>query len=464
TYTFTSRQIVVEPAPADHPDPAAIARFQKAIAIPTVSLPEKVDTAAFLRLDTFIRQNFARLDTLLEKKVFNRFSRLYKWPGKNAKLDPILLMAHLDVVPVETGSLDAWEAPPFSGEMRDRYIYGRGTMDDKFSAFAILEAVSRLLQKEYIPERTVYIALGHDEETGGKHGAQAIAQWCAKENLHFDFVLDEGGFVLRNALPGLDPPLAMIGIAEKGYVTLQLTARLDEGGHASIPPHTTAIGLLAESLHRLRENPFPAKTEGAVGQMFDYVGPEMRWPYRVLFANRWCLEDILLDQLAKKNTSNALIRTTIAPTLLQAGFKDNVLPTQAQATINFRILPGETIQTVIEYVEKIIDDPRVQVEIADAGNQTEPSPVSDTNAFGFEILHTTIREIFPESVVAPSLMVAGTDSRHFAAVSDHIYRFLPMTLDPDDTKRFHGLNERIGTGDYHKGIYFYQRLIENACR
>jgi carboxypeptidase PM20D1 len=463
-FTFSSRQIKIDPIEKTEISDDVVKRFSQALTYPTISNQSKVDTQAFRNLDTFIQKTYPLLDSLLEKESVNQFSRLYKWQGKNPKLEPILLMAHMDVVPVEEGSLENWEEAPFSGKISDGFIWGRGTMDDKFSVFSIIEAVHSLLKTDYIPERSIYLAFGHDEEVGGKNGAQAIAELLEKRGLRFEFVLDEGGMVMDNAMSGMNAPLAMIGLSEKGYVTLSLTANLKEGGHSSIPPKTTAVGLLSESIYKLNQNPFPAKIDGAVGEMFEFIGPEMSFFHKILFANLWATEGLLVSNLSNENTSNALIRTTIAPTMLRGGFKDNVLPTKASAKINFRILPGETVESVQEYVREVIDNEQVIVALSEAGNKTEPSPVSSTEAFGFQILHKTIREIFHEAVVSPSLVVGGTDSRHFANVSDNIYRFMPLHCDKSDTKRFHGLNERVRVENYKDAVRFYERLILNACR
>lgn len=464
TLSFSSKQIPVEavqlpPAPEQGPQ-----RLAKALSFPTVSKEGWVDTAAFLELDTFLRQSFPLVDSLLELKMINGFSRLYRWPGRNAKLPPILLIGHLDVVPVEEAGRSDWTAPPFGGEIRDDIIWGRGALDDKVSCLGLLEAVEQLLREDYTPGRTVYLAFGHDEETGGDRGAVAIAEHFEKQGLTFDYVLDEGQVILSDALPGLEAPLAMIGIAEKGAVSLRLTARLKDGGHSSMPPVETAIGVLSEAVRQLENNPFPARIDGAARAMLQHAGPEMFLPYKVLFANLWLTEPLLIRVFSADAASNAVVRTTTAPTMIEGGVKNNVLPVQAAATVNFRILPGETVQSVREYVENTIDDERVTVEVIEAAGFSNPSPVSPTSAFGFQVIQRTIQETFPEVVVAPSLVIAATDSRHYTGISDHIYRFLPVQLERSDLNRIHGINERIGKDQYWRVTQFYRRLVENSCR
>ncbi|MFT4762614.1 MAG: carboxypeptidase PM20D1 [Paraglaciecola sp.] len=464
TIRFASKQVKIESIEKIKIGNAPIQRFAKAVQIPTISSTSRVDTTAFENLDSFIQKNYPLMDSLLEKETVNRFSYIYKWQGKNPKLNPILLLAHLDVVPVEEGSLEKWTHLPFSGKIVDGAIWGRGSMDDKSSAFEIMEAVTMLLAVDYLPERTVYLAFGHDEEVSGLNGAQAIVEKFKQRKLEFEFILDEGSLIVENAVAGLANPLALIGIAEKGYTTLTLTANLEDGGHSSMPPAETAVGVLSKAIYTLQENPFPAKIDGAVRDMFDHIGPEMGAFNKTLFANLWLTEKLILKQFSQSPQSNAMIRTTTAPTMLRGGVKDNVLPTKASARINFRIIPGETVESVADYVRQTINDNRVIVMSGDAKLSQNPSVVSSTESFGFQIIQTTIQQLNPDVVVAPSLVIAATDSRHYTELSDHIYRFQPIQIEKTETKRFHGINERLEIENYKQGIRFYRELILNAGR
>ena len=464
TIRFPSQQVSIEAVEKTPIADATLQRLAQAVQLPTVSSESKVDTTNYEKLDSFISKNYPLLDSLLQKEKINNFSYIYKWQGKKANLNPVLLAAHLDVVPVEESSLDKWQHPPFSGKIVDDAIWGRGTMDDKSSVFGILEAVSMLLAADYTPERTIYLAFGHDEEVSGVNGAQAIARELQRQNIEFEFVLDEGSLIVDNALAGLSQPLALIGIAEKGYTTLTLTANLEEGGHSSMPPAETAVGVLSKAIYTLQENPFPAKIDGAVKNMLEHIGPEMGTFNKVLFANLWLTEGLIIREFQKSPQSNALIRTTVAPTMLRGGVKDNVLPTRASAKINFRIIPGETVETVADYVRNTIADDRVIVAPADEKMSQNPSAISGTESFGFQIIQTTIQQVFPQAVVAPSLVVAATDSRHYAALSRNIYRFQPIQIEKSETKRFHGINERLEVETYKNMIRFYRELILNASR
>lgn len=464
TVGFSSKQIPMESITCEAVDPMAIERFAQALRIPTISYEDHIDSSAFSALDSFIQKTYPLVDSLLEKKTINLFSYSFKWPGRNPKLNPVLLIAHLDVVPVPENDLAAWEEDPFGGKIRDGYLWGRGALDDKNSIFGLLEAVEALLKEDYNPERTLYLAFGHDEEVGGNMGAIALADYYKKEGIKFEYVLDEGQMIIENAIAGLDPPLAMIGIAEKGYTTLELVAQLEDGGHSSMPPTETAIGILSKAIHSLQQNPFPAKIDGAVDLMFQHIGPEMAIPNKIIFANLWLTESLVLNQLGQDFAANAMIRTTTAPTILKAGVKDNVLPTEAAAKINFRILPGENPQTVADYVRKTIADDRIKVVEGNPELSESPSLVSDPGAFGYQVIQKTIQQVFPGVIVSPSLVIAATDSRHYKTVSDQIYRFMPIQLAKDELKGLHGINERISVENFGKMICFYQQLIKNSCK
>jgi carboxypeptidase PM20D1 len=456
-----SRQLAVTPAEKIELDEGAVERLARSIRFRTVSHqdPSRFDGAPFRALHDFFRGAYPRSHADLTREVVNDHSLLYTWPGSAPELQPILLLAHLDVVPVEPGTEEVWQHDAFAGEVADGFIWGRGSLDDKVAALAMLEAAEHLLARGFKPRRTVLFAFGHDEEVGGREGAAAIAANLRERGVRAHFSLDEGLIITLGLMPGVEGPVALIGLAEKGYVSLELTARAS-GGHSSMPPARTATSVLAAALHALHENPAPASIGGAAAQMFAYVGPEMAPPLNLVFANRWLLEPVIEMQLAGQPATNALIRTTAATTIIEAGVKENVLPSEARAVVNFRILPGESITSVVDRVRATIDDEAVEVT---ARPGDEPSPVAEADSRSFATLHTTIREIFPETIVAPGLMVAGTDTKHYVDLADNSYRFLPIRLGPEDLKRIHGANERVAVDNYLDIIRFYARLIENAA-
>jgi len=462
TVTSPSRQLQVGPAQAIAIDrTGALQRLSAAIRFKTTSFQDPSDASAqeFTRFHVFLAKSFPRVHQQLTKETVNGHSLLFTWNGKDARLKPMLLMGHMDVVPVDAPTERQWTHPPFAGQIADGYIWGRGAMDDKVSVLGILEAAEYLLSAGFQPQRTIYLAFGHDEEIGGANGAGKIAELLRGRAIELEYLLDEGTNIVDGIIPGLAVPAALIGIAEKGYLSLELSVET-AGGHSSIPPIDTAIGIVSRALQKLEVAPFPARLSGPTRQMFEFLGPEMAWAKRLPLANLWLFDPLVRKQLAASPLTNAVIRTTLAPTLFNAGMNDYVLPTKASAVVNLRILPGDTIAGTTEHVRKTIDDPRVK--IAALPIRVEPSAVSDIEAASFQLIHRTIRQAIPEALVAPALLVAGTDSRHYAPLTKNIYRFLPITLRPDDARRYHGIDERISLQDYERCVRFYLQLIRNS--
>ena len=459
TAGFSSRQIVVPEATKPNLDSSAsLERLSRAIQFRTVSshdtaqMPDK----EFQRFRDFLNEAFPRIGKHLNRETISDHSLLYTWQGRDSALKPILLTAHMDVVPA---SDQIWRHPPFSGALVDGYVWGRGAMDDKASLMAILDAVEHLLGNGFTPNRTVYLAFGHDEEIGGHNGAAKIAKLLHSRDVELEFVLDEGMNILDGILPGLAAPVALVGIAEKGYLSLRLTVETP-GGHSSIPPGDTAIGIISRALHRLETTPFPSRLAGATRRMFEYLGPELSWTNRLALANLWLFDPLVRKQLARSPLTNAAIRTTLAPTIFSAGLSENVLPASAAAVVNLRLLPGDTIASAIDHVRAVIDEP--SVKITPLPVQAEASPISDIEGPSFHLIQRTIRQTAPAVLVAPALLVAATDSRHYQILTPNVYRFLPITLGPADTKRYHGIDERISQRDYEGLVRFYAQLVRNS--
>lgn len=459
---FACRQLEVTPPTAVQVEGMAAAeRLSKAIQFKTISHqdPTEFNRQAFQDLHRFLEQAFPKVHRALTREILSEHSLLYAWKGTQSETKPILLMAHLDVVPVDPETEVEWSQPPFAGHIADGYIWGRGSMDLKVSVLGILEAVELLLSQGFQPSRTIYLAFGHAEEVGGQEGATNIAALLKSRGVRLEYVLDEGLPVGHGLIPGVPVPVAMIGIAEKGYLTIELTVA-GTGGHASMPPPHTAIGTLSAAIQRLESNPMLTKITEPVRQMFSCVGPEMSFTRRTILANLWLFERLLKRELAASPATNALLRTTAAVTMVQGGTKENVLPAEANAIVNFRVLPGDTVASVTEHVRRAIDDTRVTVRTLSA---VEPSPVTSTDSETFRTLARTIRQVIPDVVVAQGLLVAGTDSKHYLSLTDATYRFLPIRLTGEDLQRIHGTNERIAIENYTEVISFYIQLIRNSA-
>src|SRR5881275_2458668 len=464
TNRFQSRQLAVEPIPPLLLDTtAAVERLAGALRFRTISNQDSTqfDAAEFRRFQDYLRTSFPRLHARLGREITGGFSLLYEWRGSDTTLKPILLMAHQDVVPVEPGTESRWTEPPFAGRIAGGYVWGRGALDDKGSLVGTLEAVEHIIAAEAKPRRTVYLAFGYDEEVGGRRGAAHIAELLASRNVHPELVLDEGGALTTGLVSGISAPVALVGIAEKGYVTVALTAQA-EGGHSSMPPDETAVGMLAVGITRLEQHQMPRAIRGPTAAMFDYLGPEMPFGPRLVMANRWLLGGVLAGKFGATPQGNAMLRTTTAPTVLQAGIKENVLPSSARALVNFRILPGDSVQGVGEHVRRTVRDSRISVEPL-PGTMNNPSAVTSVDAEPFQLLARTIRQVVPEAVVAPWLVVGGTDSRHYARLTPNVLRFVGAAIGRDDLRRVHGTDERVGVQAYATAVRVYLQLLKNAA-
>jgi carboxypeptidase PM20D1 len=456
-----SRQAVLASAPAlpALDANAAAARLGGALKFRTLAASDEVtsDPASFAQLQAYLAQAFPRLHARLKREVVGQ-SLLYTWTGRDASAAPVLWLAHQDVVPVAPGTESSWQEAPFDGTVKAGYIWGRGAWDDKGNLLAQMEAIELLLGAGYQPRQTIYLAYGADEEVGGK-GARAIAALLAARHLRFDYVLDEGMLVTQAILTGLAPPAALIGVAEKGYATIKLEVTAAPG-HSSMPPRHTAIGTLSAALARLERAQLPATLQGVTRDMFDAIAPEMGGVNRVVLSNLWLFAPLLERQLAQTPSTNALLRTTTALTVVHAGNKENVLPGNAKALVNFRLRPGDSVAGVLAHARNVVADDAISLSVEPGAS--EPSPVSPSAAPQFALLARTAREVFPGAIVAPALVLGATDARHYAALSENVYRFSPVRAGPSDLARFHGTNERISVSNYAEMIRFYHQLLKNG--
>ncbi|WP_293373767.1 M20 family peptidase [Nevskia sp.] len=444
---------------ADIDEAAAAERLGAAIRIPTISRRngERSDVAAFAALTTLLETQYPNAHRVMTREAIGDSSLLFTWTGKDAAAPPALFLAHMDVVPVEPGTEARWTHPAFGGVVADGFIWGRGTLDDKLNVLGLMEAAEALAAQGWQPPYTLIFAFGHDEEVGG-HGAQAIAASLEQRGIHAAFLLDEGGALTVGLMPGISRPVATIMAAEKGYASFRLTASAI-GGHSSQPPPDTAVTRLARALVRLQDRPLPARLAAPVDVMLERAAPAMGLVHRVAIANRWLFEPLLLKLLADAPASNAMIRTTTAPTMLHAGIKDNVLPAEASAVINFRLLPGDSLASVEAHIRKAIADDGIAITL-EGGTGNAATAVSDPDSAAFRHLADTTRTVFPDAVVTTGLMLGATDARHYEGLYDNRYNFMPVILNTEDLQRIHGANERIAVADYAKLIRWYRLLLE----
>lgn len=432
----------------------------EAISFPTVVFDDGTyDAGAFDGLAAMLVQRYPRLHADLRLEKFNEYGLLYTWEGSDPLLDPIVLMAHQDVVPIEEGTAEEWIAPPFEGRVIDGKIYGRGALDCKGPLIAVFEAIEYLLERDFKPLRTVHVVSGHDEEVGGRNGARAIAEELRGRGVTPWFVVDEGGAVVEGVLRSVNMPIAFVGIAEKGFVNFKLTAR-GEGGHSSLPPQETAVVSLAKAIVALEASPVPARIE-AIAPMLDALSDHLPGVVGALAARPVAAASLLSRVFAKDVRMDALQRTTMVPTIIEGGIKANVIPQSAAAVVNVRIIPGDTSSSVLAHIRSIVGND-IDVEIS-SDFMWEPSKLSRVDSDAWETLRGVIDEVFPSVIIAPWVVTGATDSRFFEELSGDVYRFLPFVLDEAGLSGFHGTNEFVSRDDAKRAVSFFIRLIEVAA-
>jgi carboxypeptidase PM20D1 len=415
-----------------------------------------VDLKQVTAIYKYIEVNFPLFWSTMEKTPVGNYSMVFKWNGEHKTSDklPILLMSHLDVVPPGNAN---WTYPPFDGHITDTEIWGRGAIDDKQMLLGTLVSVSHLIEQSWKPDRDIYITFGFDEEVSGYAGACAVSEYFRAQKLKFEFIHDEGMPILLGVVPGVTSPTAPVGLAEKGALDIEVTLT-GTSGHSSIPPRNTIIGILSKGVAALEANPMTAQFEGIARHLMEHIAPDMNFPLRTVFSNLWLFKPIVLKIFEAKPSTNAIVRTTTAVTIINGGNKRNVLPNTAKVHLNFRISPLDSVQKVIDHVKEtfLSTDPRFEFKVLDS---LEPAPISSPDSNAFKQFATAIRTTFPHVLVTPGVMVGNTDTRHFWGLSDNIYRFSPNILTQELVDTFHNVNERISKENMMNVINFYQQLL-----
>jgi carboxypeptidase PM20D1 len=412
------------------------------------------DPAAFQQLHEMLEQTYPLVHQKLKRELVNGYSLLYTWQGSRADLEPVMLMAHQDVVSADPAS---WTHPPFDGKIVDGMIWGRGTLDIKNQLIGIMEAAEALLQQGFRPERTILFGMGHDEETGGVNGSRVLGQLLKERRIHLAGIVDEGGGISDGLAPGVRGGVALVGVSEKGYLTVEFSVK-SQPGHSSTPPSQTAIGILARALARLEAHPMPVHLR-RLRPLYAGIGRAAPIYLQVAFANIWLFGPWLKCWLVRNPEMNASIRSTTALTIIQGGVEDNTIPADAHAFVNFRLLPGDTIADLLWHAKKVIGDDRVKLKPVE-GKFNEALPVSSQQVPAYLGLSTVIRQVFGNYPVAPFTMLGGTDCMHFVPVCDNIYRFTSLVMDESFRGLEHGIDERIPIEGMAGMVRFYARLMQ----
>lgn len=474
---FTSMQMKgVELAPVKVDVDGAAKRLAKGVTFRTISNQDRddFDTKAFSGYHAYLAKTYPNVTKKLKREVLGDprpFSLLYTWKGIDPDAEPVLFYAHMDVVPVPEESRGQWKQDPFAGVIADGYIWGRGVLDDKNQVQAILEAAEMKIKEGWQPRRTMYFVFGQDEEVGGAEGARFVAETLEKRGIkRFHYVMDESAPLMPGVFPGVSANTALITIAQKGFISLELAIN-GVGGHSMRPPLEPNIVILAEAITKLNAAQFPYRIHPAIRQQFRYLGPEMDKAKQPMYAavafgkdgEMTKLEKEFIKEMETTDTTRAMLHTTIAPTIFNAGIKDNVLPPSATAVVNFRPMPGDTPEVIIAHVKKAIQDDRITVK--DISASTPATAVANPDSDAYRTLDKTIRQIWGNDlIVAPLLSIGGSDTKHFQArpFAPDTFAITALQLESQaEFAGFHGVNERILVEEYGKSIGFFYRIFDN---
>lgn len=486
TFMYPFKKNVIDSSSSDFTIPrndSAIFRLSGGIKIPTVSTGElgEFDYANFDAFKDYLKQTYPLIFERTENYLVNGYGLVFILKGSNPTLEPILFLSHMDVVPsgnaqvknsdehifrpddIPMSSVEEiakeWDYGPFSGAVANGRIYGRGALDMKGMLFSLLESMTNLIKEDFIPQRDIYLAFGFDEEVGGRRGAVKIAENFKQKGLRFDAVYDEGGVILeKGSVPGVNSDVALIGCAEKGFLSAKIKVR-GLGGHSSTPPLESAIGKAAVIMQRLEENQMKPTITPLIQNFFDDIGGAMSFPSKLAIANRWLLKPLLFSQLTKNNSTNALIRTTTALTMMKGSDGTNVLSPEVEFVVNFRLLPGNTIEDVKEHIDKATRG--FDVEIEEIDNTREASAISPNDSKAYKMIETGIKNIYPNVLTVPYLTLGGTDAYKYQIVSNNIYRFIPLKINNSEQQSIHSTNEYISIENYMKMIYYFEYIMRN---
>ena len=435
------------------------AKLSEVIKIRTISHSDcnDFDFTQFTAFREKLHEIFPAVHSAMELEIINGYSLVYKWKGKNPDLLPGLFMAHIDVVPVEEGTEENWKYGAFSGLIQEGFVWGRGTMDIKLQIITLLESCELLISEGFQPERTLYFAFGHDEETDGRNGARKILDSFIEKNIRFEFVMDEGGCINTGSFPGVKRPVAYMGVGELGYLNVRVDIK-GRGGHASTPPANSSLGLAAKAICSLERKKMKVKLVSPVRHMIESLARYMGFGWRIILANLWLFKYLFIWIFKKPGTTGeALLRTTIAPTMAEGSMEPNVLPQVSNFTVNCRILQTDSSGDVIRHIARACKGIEHTSTIL---RHEEPSAISSWENDFFIKAAGAVKGISSEIAIVPYLMVAGTDSIKFQDITKDTIRFTPYTIDTSDMKRIHGTNERISLENIGQCVGYYLALLK----
>ncbi len=415
---------------------------------------DSINHHAILDFHQWVKNTYPLIAKNAKCEIINQHSLLITLKGQSNKAAAMFL-GHFDVVPTPDSA--DWKHKPFKGTIAKDTLWGRGALDDKNVIVALLEAAEYRLSKGFQFNRTLIFAFGHDEETGGKNGAAAIAKHLIKNKTAVSFIADEGFGVMKGIVPGLKNNCAIIGLSEKGNVSIELSVK-QLGGHSAWPNPENATSILSRGLSKLENYQFPAHLDGPVRGLFTEAAPYMDWGYRALFSNLWITAPLVKTVLLGGEKTAATIRTTHVTTIIKSGTKENVVPPTAEAIVNLRLFPGDNIAFVESEINRVLNDPRIKASVYLEGQ--EATPISPDHGDGYDQIKECIHAQFPETVVVPGLVITGTDCKNYTAVTNRMYRFVPFEFSNNNLSGIHGKNEYITRGQFNQAVVFYIDLFQ----
>ena len=445
-------------------DNPAAAKLSQAIQLRTVSYLDQsqIDASEFTRWEGFLRESFPEIHRRCTVTKLSDLAYVYRLDGSNPALPPIAFHAHFDVVPAPDTE-KRWTYPPFSGEIADGQVWGRGAIDEKGLLITLWQGLEELLEEDFSPERTLYFCLGGDEEVGGERGAKVIAEYLAEEGVRLEGLLDEGAFVVEGLLPGREGPVALIGTAEKGYVNVRMSAR-GGGGHSSMPPRESAVGILGRAVAELERRPFPLRITPVVASFFRGLATLVGFPLSTVLRRPILFSPLLKAVFSRSPETAALLRTTQAPTKFRGSAAENVLADNAEAVINVRLLHGNTADEVQERIRRVVRDPRVRVDLLPDSDRSDPVPETSVDSWFYRAVVDAVQSSFPDAPPVPFLVAGMTDSKHYRAVCRSILRFVPFRVGSPEIALMHNVDERVSLENLKEATAFYRRLLVGCSR
>ena len=424
------------------------------VRVPTVSKNEDEDLSEFYRLQAEMERLFPLIHAKLEKTELQG-NLIYRWPGRDSGKKPILLMGHQDVVPA---SDEGWSVPAFSGTVKaDGCLYGRGAMDCKSTMLVELEAVERLLAEDFVPECDVYLEYSINEESSGV-GASKAVKWLQDKGVSLAIVLDEGGAVMDRAVSGMDRPYAVIGITEKGYMDLKISAK-GTGGHSSTPPRgTPAARLFAFAAEIESKRPFKKALIPETEAMFKAMAPSFGFGLRMILGNLWLFRPVLKAVMPRVSPfGEAILATTCCFTQMCGSDAPNVIPKEPYLIANLRCSVHQNAEESLAIMKKYADKYGLEIEVLTARSA---SPVSNIHSPEYAYLCDCIAEHFPDCGVSPYVIMGGTDCRHFHALTENALRFSPVRMTTAQSGSCHAVDENVSVAALAEGVEFFMKFIK----